>query len=379
MHIGLNAIGFTPGRTGGMEVYFKNLLQGLQLIDHKNEYTMLCNRENADYFALFSQSFHRQIFSFNRFSALWYIRGIFRNVFNFDIMKWRFRGLSFQVLHHPSTVFVPLGVKIPFVVTYHDMQHVFYPGFFSKKQLQVRVSTDRAALKEARKIIAISQFTKQCLMEKYSVSDEKIEVVYHGVASDFCICSEQRRMTEIAEKYGLDKPFLLYPAAFWPHKNHLTLFNGLKKCSAFDGQLVLTGIDVSGKQGIDKAIQECGLADRVKILGFVPESDFPLLYNLARGLIYPSLFEGFGLPIVEAMASGCPVACSNAASLPEVAGDAGIYFDPLSPESIVEAVSLIWQNEQIRKEKTILGLKQAQRFSLEAMAEKTLRIYESAL
>jgi len=132
MHIGLNAIGFTPGRTGGIEVYFKNLLQALQLIDHKNEYTMLCNRENADYFALFSQSFHRQIFSFNRSSALWYIREIFRNVLNLDIMKWRFRGLSFQALHHPSTVFVPLGVKIPFVVTYHDMQHVFYPGFFQK-------------------------------------------------------------------------------------------------------------------------------------------------------------------------------------------------------------------------------------------------------
>jgi len=379
MNIGLNAIGFAPGRTGGIEVYFKNLLHALQLTDHKNEYTMLCNPENANYFTIFNQSFHRQIFSFTRSSILWYMRGILRNVLNLDIMKWSFRKFSFQVLHHPSTAFVPLGLKIPTVVTYHDMQHVFYPEFFSKRALQVRSSTDRAALKEARKIIAISQFTRRCLIEKYRVPEDKIEVIYHGTGTDFCIISDHNKLKKVAKKYKLDKPFLLYPSALWPHKNHLTLFSALKKCKDFDGQLILTGIGINRKLGINKAIQELALTDRVKILGFVPEEDFPYLYNLAKGLIYPSLFEGFGLPVAEAMASGCPVACSNTASLPEIAGEAGVFFDPLSPENIADAISLILHNKQIRREKTRLGLEQARRFSLEAMAEKTRHVYESAV
>lgn len=377
MNIGLNAVGFVPGKTGGIEVYFKNLLQALELVDHKNEYTLVCNPENADYFDLLNSAFHTMTFPFSRSSILWYIRGIVRNLFNLDVMKWLFNRFRFHVIHHPSVVFVPLGLKIPSVVTYHDMQHVFYPEFFTKRQLQVRCSTDRAVFKETRKVIAISQFTKCCLIEKYNIPEEKIEIIYHGINPVFYNSFDQDKLTTVAEKYKLDVPFLFYPSAPWPHKNHLNLFYALKRCKDFDGSLVLTGVGMSGKSEIEKARHELGLTERVKILGFIPDKDFPCLYRLARGLVYPSLFEGFGLPILEAMASGCPVACSYKTSLPEVAGDAAIYFDPLSPENMSEAINVLWYNEKTRREKTALGFEQAKRFSLKEMAEKTVQVYES--
>ena len=377
MNIGLNALGFLPGKTGGIEVYFKNLLQALQLIDRKNDYSLVCNPENADYFDLFNSAFHVVTLPFSRSSTPWYIRGIVRNLFNLDVMKWLFSRFSFHVLHHPSVVFVPLGLKMPSVVTYHDMQHVFYPEFFTKRQLQVRCSTDRAVFKEVRKVIAISEFTKRCLIEKYNITEEKIVVIYHGISPGFYNLSDAGKLNTVAEKYKLNNPFLFYPSAPWPHKNHLNLFYALKGCKTFDGTLVLTGIGMNGRSKVEKTIHKLGLTKRVRILGFVPDEDFPYLYRLALGLVYPSLFEGFGLPILEAMASGCPVACSYKTSLPEVAGKAGIYFDPLSPENMAEAISVLWHNEKTRMEKTALGFEQAKRFSLEAMAEKTVLVYES--
>jgi glycosyltransferase involved in cell wall biosynthesis len=176
---------------------------------------------------------------------------------------------------------------------------------------------------------------------------------------------------------------LYYPAATLPHKNHKALLAALKLLKdryRFDGQLVLTGIAMKANSEIMDEIGRLGLKDTVKVLGYLPYEDLPCLYNLAWLMVFPSLFEGFGIPLVEAMACGCPVACSNVTSIPEVIGDAGLTFDPNSVEDLAEKVYLLWTDEEQKKTLRIKGLQRAgsKVFSWENTARETINVYKKA-
>jgi len=148
-------------------------------------------------------------------------------------------------------------------------------------------------------------------------------VVYTGYGSEYRVIDDIAALEKATIKYGLNRPFLYYPAATWPHKNHKTLLAALKilkERDLFDGILVLTGITQQSHDSIIEEIQNLGLSEVVKLLGYLPYAELPYIYNLARALVFPSLFEGFGIPLVEAMACGCPVVCSNMTSLPAVIG-----------------------------------------------------------
>lgn len=172
---------------------------------------------------------------------------------------------------------------------------------------------------------------------------------------------------------------MYYPAATWPHKNHKTLlqaFKILKDWCGFEGDLVLTGIAKQSHDDISAQIELLGIKDDVKVLGYLPYEELPCIYNLARLLVFPSLFEGFGIPLVEAMACGCPVVCSNVTSIPEIVGAAGVMFDPDSAEDMAEKLmSVWWDDEQICKMRSE-GLERVKLFSWENTALKTLRCFE---
>ncbi len=153
----------------------------------------------------------------------------------------------------------------------------------------------------------------------------------------------------------------------------------LKEKYLFDGQLVLTGI---AKKSNDEILQEIAmlkLDDAVKILGYIPYEDLPYLYNMARLLVFPSLFEGFGIPLVEAMACGCPIVCSNATSIPEVVGDAGVIFDPFSPEDMAEKIWQLWNDDVKLQDMRIWGMERAKLFSWDNTARQTIEVYRKAL
>jgi len=185
-------------------------------------------------------------------------------------------------------------------------------------------------------------------------------------------------MDVVKARYGLDRPFLYYPAATWPHKNHLSLLEAvrmLKESHGFDGELVLTGISKGAHRAIMDEIRRMGVEGMVRILGYLPPDELPYVYNLARLMVFPSLFEGFGIPLVEAMASGCPVICSNVTSIPEVVGDAAVLFDPQSPEEIATAIWSVWNDDtelSLMKER---GLARSRMFSWEETARKTVEVY----
>jgi glycosyltransferase involved in cell wall biosynthesis len=378
MKIGLNAISFVPGKIGGMETYFRNLLRYLQRLDTENQYTVFCDRRYAAEFPFESERFQVRHVNYARPSYKWFVRGLLRNTVKVDILGWEMRGLGVDFIHHPFTVLTPLGTGVPSVLTFWDMQHEFFPEFFDRLEIQRRRRSYHASALEAKRIIVSAGFTRDCLVERYGVAAEKIEVIHTGYGPQYRVLDDQEELERFRKKYGLTRPFLYYPAATWPHKNHRNLLSAmkiLKERHRFDGELLLTGIAMQSHGDILAEIDRLGLKDRVRLLGYLTAEELPFLYNLARLLVFPSLFEGFGIPLVEAMACGCPVVCADATSLPEVAGDAGVLFDPRSAEEMAGKVWALWNDDARLREMRARGLERARLFTWDETARRTLQVY----
>lgn len=382
LRIGLNAVDFVPGKMGGVETYFRNLVHHLQKSDSDDRYTIFCNESVATEFPVGPPRFEIVTFhNYEKPGLKWFLRGTLRNTVGFDMLKRAYERYHVDVLHHPFTAVSPAGLKFPAVLTFWDMQHEFFPQFFSAVELKLRNAILRSSVREAARIIVGARFTKECLEEKYRVAAEKIEVVYPGHGPEFRPDLDPERMDQVRRKYGLDRPFLYYPAGTWPHKNHIRLLQALRLLSKerpFEGELVLTGVATSAKPALLKEIERLDLAGNVRVLEYLRRDEVPYMYGLARLMVFPSLYEGFGIPLVEAMAGGCPVVCSNAPPMPEIVGAAGVTFDPLSPEEMAETIRAVWENdEKIRTMKT-LGLARAKLFSWEETARKTSDVYHRA-
>jgi glycosyltransferase involved in cell wall biosynthesis len=378
MHIGLNAIGFVPGKFGGMETYLRNLVCYLQELDPNNNYTLFCDQKYAREFPVTSEQLQIRYINYSQPSFKWFVRGVVREVFDIDVLRLEMPSLGVDLLHHPFTFLSPVGSGIPSVLTFWDMQHEFLPEFFSRKELLDRKRLYQASTEEADRVIVSSQFTAQCLVEKYGTAIDKISVIYTGYGPQFRALDDQDGFERIRKKYSLDRPFLYYPAATWPHKNHYNLMLALKILIdeyGFEGDLLLTGIAKQPQDQILADIHQLGLISRIKVLGCIASDELPYLYNLARLLVFPSLFEGFGIPLVEAMACGCPVVCSNTTCLPEVLGDAGELIDPHSPEEIAEKIWMVWNDDAKRETMRLRGFERAKLFTWERTARETIQVY----
>ena len=337
MNIGINAIGFSPGKMGGVETYIRNLWQHLQPIDSANSYTLYCANKCQDLFPTTNPNFGYFPFDYTVGTFKWLMRGVLRRTTGFDTLKPVLNKIDDDLIHHPFTVLNPRGLDIPSVLTFWDMQQEFYPEFFTKNELKFRRLAYAPSVQQATRVIVSAEFTKQCLVEKYDIEAQKIDVVYTGHGSEYKVLENEDKLGNIRTRYSLNAPFLYYPAATWPHKNHKKLLHALKLLLEryhFDGQLVLTGISMQTQGEILRLIDELGLAKVVKVLGYLSYEDLPALYNLATLMVFPSLFEGFGIPLVEAMACGCPVVCSDVTTMPEVVGNSGAMFDPNSVEEM---------------------------------------------
>jgi len=378
MKIGINILHFKPGKVGGTETYLRNLLTHLQQVDSANEYTLILSRLNAPGIEIHGDNFRKLVKNYSIPSTGWFCRGVLRNLLKVDILRTAYDRLNLDAIHHPFTTLNPNRLKTKSILTFHDMQHEFYPEFFSADELEYRSQTYRPSAEEAVRIIAISEHVKSCLVEKYQLSPDKIDVIYNGFGADYEIIEDPRKLESIKNRYGLTRPFLYYPAATWPHKNHKNLLMAVKLLIDrynFDGHLVLSGANFQAHSDVMQEVKRLGLDNTVKALGYLPYDDLPALFNLARIMVYPSLFEGFGIPLVEAMACGCPVICSDRTSLPEVAGEAALLIDPTSPEDIADKIWAAWNDEGNLASLRTRGLQRAEFFSWEKMAKKTIDVY----
>ena len=231
----------------------------------------------------------------------------------------RFDRADLAALHFPLSVMIPRVAAPPAVTTVHDLQHELYPALFSRAELAYRRAVYGWTVKRSRLLIAISEHARSTMLERYELPPERVRTIHLGI--------DHARFTPDGRER---EPLLLYPANRWPHKNHARLLDAfaLVRQGQPELRLVLTG------QGHDRA----RLPDGVELRGHVTSDELLDLYRRAACLVFPSLYEGFGLPPLEAMACGCPVASSNATSLPEVCGDAAEYFDPLATEDMAAAI-----------------------------------------
>jgi glycosyltransferase involved in cell wall biosynthesis len=382
MRIGINTIGFWPGKIGGAETYLRNLVDHLQRLEGDDDYTVLCDESVMGEFNLINPRFLLRMASYRKGSAKKMLRSLGRALLRTDILKAEPRYLNLDLVHHPFGLMKSSWSSCRSVLTFYDLQHRFFPGFFTKEELARRDESYLRSAQLATRIIAISEYTKKSLIEEFGIPGEKVDVIYIGPGDGFRPDVDTAALAEVRGRYHLERPFMIYPAANWPHKNHPALLQALrilKQEHRFEGELVLSGIAVSSFDSLLQMAKELGVEDNLKVIGYVPAGDLPALYNLAELMVFPSLFEGFGIPVVEAMASGCPVACSNSTSLPEVIGDAGVMFDPTSPGAMAQAIAQVWSNPDCRNDLRQRGLERTRLFSWTEMARKTYDVYRKTV
>ena len=280
---------------------------------------------------------------------------------------------NFDLFFTPDHVLPLLPVKCKKVITVHDLSFVKFPKLFSfakriYKQLMTPVS-----IRRADRIIAVSENTKKDIVKLFKIDPDKVTVVYNGVSGEFKKVEDKAVLDKVRNKYGLPNHYILFVGTIEPRKNIINLIKAFKK-SAADHHLV-----IAGKAGwmSDALIKEIKSHDKVQWVENVETKDLPALYSMASLFTYPSMYEGFGLPILEAMACGAPVITSNISSMPEVAGDAAVLIDPNNADELAQAIKDILKNEVLRKSLTSRGYEQAKRFSWDKCAKETIKVYES--
>lgn len=286
------------------------------------------------------------------------------------------KGLEIDALYTPAHV-RPAYAPCPVVVSVFDMMYHRFPHYWEWSdhtyfRVAVSVLTSRAA-----KIAALSKNTKRDILSLISIPEEKIEVVYPGVPKGFRPLPSHES-EGIREGYQLPNPFILYVGSFHPRKNLMRLldaFEGIANQLPHD--LVIIGSRWNSAPILER-VQGSSVAQRIRFMGFVPSSDLPLFYNEADLFVFPSLCEGFGFPVLEAMACGCPVVTTNASSLPEVAGEAAILVSPDSTEELSNAIDQLLNDPKLQAMLRRRALQRAQQFSWITTAEKTIKLLEDA-
>jgi len=306
---------------------------------------------------------------------------------------WTQARLSWEMWRRPpEALFVPahtLPLVHPkkVVTTCHDVAFLRLPQVYNWAALKYQEFAIKSAVRHAAKIIAVSEFTKQELMEFFRISPDRIAVVHNGYDSDRYKLTGEEEIAGVLAKYNLSRPYLLYAGRLEVKKNTpglIQAFNILKKSSKFLVQnsplkLVLVGQPGVGFEKVTKAIVENNLSDEVVMPGWIGKQDLPALMAGASAFVFPSFYEGFGIPVLEAMACGTPVVASGIPALREVAGEAAYLVDPYSPENIAEGISRVLTDDHLREDLKIRGLDRARGFSWARCAKETHEALKDAI
>ncbi len=278
-----------------------------------------------------------------------------------------------DIFYSPDFLLPPTRARRT-VVTVHDLSYVRVPECFPVVLKSYLNRSVPRAVKRADLILADAASTGRDLQDVYGVPPEKIKVLYSGVDPRFCPQVPATDQERVRAKYKLTRPYFLSVSTVQPRKNYARLVEAFAKIQLSDSrfQLVIAGGNGWMYDEVYRTIERLNLGDDVRMLGFTPDDDLPALYAMAMLFVYPSLYEGFGLPVAEAMACGIPVLSSNASSLPEVAGDAALYFDPLDVEGMADAIRRALGDVPLRNELRAGGLQQVRQFSWDRSARELL-------
>lgn len=355
----------------GIGTYIRNLITALSELDPENQYVLFAGQQGSQ--------------------ELWDLPDNFRlvverspsySVRELIALSWRLFRLRVD-LYHSTHYVLPAVVPCRAVVTIHDIIHLLYPEFlpsplaFFYAQRMIRRSLSRGD-----RIIAVSQNTKTDLMDYFKVDGRKIRVVYSGVTDRYRQRLPAAEVSAWLEEFGVDQPYLLFVGNPKPHKNLDNVVKAYARALEifdFEADLVCVGDRDGLEFKIRQRAEQTGLTDRIKLVGHVPEEALPALYQGAMLFVFPTLYEGFGLPVIEAMASGVPVVTSNTSALREIAEGYGHLVNPLDVEEIARAIAQCMADTEHRQALIKLGLKRADDFQWDRTAEKTLEVYRAAL
>jgi len=377
MQIGISTLMVQRGRTGIAQYLFA-LLRGFLSHADEHRFVLFVLEEDLPLFD-FARERMRMVPVPERF------RPPLKNIFWHHARLPRLvRELQLDVLHVPSYRRLLWPRPCPLVATIHDLAPFHIANKYDwKRMFYGRVVVRRLARRQDE-IIAISGNTARDIVNFFRLPRERITVIHNGVEHErFFPGFREQAKAEIARRHGLRRPFFLYVARLeHPAKNHARLisaFNEFKDATGSDWQLAFGGSDWHGAEVIHAAIRESPFASDIRVLGFVPDSQLPDLYRAADVFVYPSLYEGFGLPPIEAMACGCPVISSRSGSLGEVVGDAAAIVDPESIGSITDRLAALAGDVALREHLSAAGTEQAARFDWNRTAIETLNVYRRAL
>lgn len=372
MRIGVDVRPFLSRETG-VGTYLRHLLFELARIDRRNEYCLFSSswkeRFPPDKIPPFAKSRFRDLrVPVRAVNFLWYR------------LSWppfeRYFGGRLDLTHSPTPI--PLPGRSRKIVTVHDLFFLDDPGRSVREARRVFAGNVKASLAKADGILAVSEFARRSILERFPVPEGKIAVVPHGLDPLFAEDVPAAALEETRRKFRLPEQFVLFVGALEKRKNLVNLLEALARVrSAGESvDLVLAGREGEASAEVGAAAERLGLGPSVHLLGYLPDTEVRALYRLARLFVFPSLCEGFGLPLLEAMASGLPAAVSRAGALPEVAGDAAAYFEPEDPADIARAVLELLGNEPRRRELAAGGKRRALGFSWAETARRTLAFYE---
>jgi glycosyltransferase involved in cell wall biosynthesis len=370
MRIGIDAHAIGSRLTGN-ETYIKNLIEALADVDRENSYVLFFTRpdianEWTDRYPNFRVHLVRPHSPYIRIP------------FGFPLAVSRSRA---DLLHVQYTA--PPWCPKPVVATIHDISFEHFPEFFTPKERFFFKRTIPYTAHRAVKVLTGSEYSRQDLVRTYPVAPEKIVLTPYGIEGRFQPVSDPAQIEAVRKKYGIQRGYLLTVGNLQPRKNLGRLIKAYTHLRGRpDGmrqQLVIVGKRAWLSHSIFDEARRSSYVEDIIFTDYVSEEDLIALYSGATAFVYPSIFEGFGLPVLEAMACGAPVITSNTSSLPEVVGDAGIMIDPYDEQALVKAIQQVVSDAELRARLSESGLAQARKFSWRKTAELTLAVYEKVV
>jgi glycosyltransferase involved in cell wall biosynthesis len=349
----------------GNEVYVRNLLSSYAALDKTSEFITYLSVNSPEAESAVPARFHKRYVSKNSFVRL--------GVQLARLLKQDKPDL----LHVQYTA--PLGCSVPVVVSVHDISFIEHPEYFPwQRMMQLRITVKRT-VQSAAKIITPSEFSRRCIAREYNIDDSRVVVVPIAVSSEFRPISFDMAAGKVNARFGFQGPYILTVGDLQPRKNQIGLIHAFEQLIQsyphLPHKLVIVGQKTWFSDRIVAAAKHSRVANRIYFTGFVQDHELLQLYNACEMFVFPSFYEGFGLPILEAMACGRAVACSNSSAMPEVANATALLFDPESTEQMTKAMRDIVLDAELRGRMERLGQHRASHFTWDRAARKTLDVY----
>ena len=352
----------------GIGTYVRNLLRQLSRLDHETDYVLLCQHDDHPIAAALGENFRTVTESARQYSVTEQLS-----------VPLHLGRASPHLFHTPHYV-LPVLTPCRSIVTIHDCIHLIFPQYLRNRLAYTYAWTMFwTAVHRASRILTVSEASKSDILRFFDVPSERVTVIHNAIDDRFYENPPEEQIVRVRERYQLHDRFLMYAGNVKPHKNLERLIDAfvlLRNDGLDDLKLLITGSEISRYSTLRRAVHRHNLHQHVRFLGYQSEETLSALYRLADVFVFPSLYEGFGLPPLEAMASGTPVVVSNVSSLPEVVGDAAVLVNPYDPQAMADGIARVLDDLTLRETLTARGLARARAFSWPESVKRIRKIYQ---